>query len=200
GRTFAGALALVLAIAVAPIASARGHGGGGGSTTSITGTVYTIDTAKRNITVKTNVGTSVKLSVGKSTTITRNGVSVTLNGLALNDSITGSYRVSRLAAKTLVATGPAVTSISGNASLVSLAGGSLSVGSQNLQTNVGTRIARNGKIVALRQITSHDTLVAHVAVGTNLALDLLADGPDESEVQGMISMISGSNVTITPDD
>ena len=83
---------------------------------------------------------------------------------------------------------------------MSLAGGALAVGSQNLQTNAGTRIARNGKIVALRQITSHDTLVAHVAPRTNVALDILADGPDESEVEGVISLIAGSNVTITPDD
>ena len=56
GRTFASALVLVFAMAVAPAASARG---GGGSTASITGTVYTIDTAKRNITVKTSMGTSI---------------------------------------------------------------------------------------------------------------------------------------------
>jgi hypothetical protein len=202
GRTLASALALVLAVAVAPASSAKGGGGGGsgGSTASITGTVYTIDTARRNITVKTSVGTSVKLSVGRSTAITRNGASVTLKGLALNDSVTATYRVSNLAAKAVSASGPSVTSVSGKASAVSFAGGGLTLGSQNLQTNAGTRIARNGKIVALRQITSRDTLVAHVAAGTNVALDVLADGPDESEVQGAISMISGSNVTITPDD
>jgi hypothetical protein len=197
GRTFASALVLALAMAIAPTASARG---GGGSTASITGTIYTIDAAKRNITVKTSVGTSVKLSVGRSTAITRNGVGVTLKDLALNDSITGSYKVSTLAARGLATSGPSVTRVSGKASAVSLAGGTLSVGRQNLQTNAGTRIARNGRIVALRQITSLDTLVAHVAAGTNVALDVLADGPNESEVQGVISMISGSNVTITPDD
>jgi hypothetical protein len=37
-------------------------------------------------------------------------------------------------------------------------------------------------------------------MGTNLALDLLADGPDESEVQGVISVIVGSSITITPSD
>src|SRR5215471_20968458 len=94
GRTFASALVLVLAMAFAPATSARGGGGGGGSTASITGTVYTIDTGMRNITVKTSVGTSVKLSVGRSTEITRNGASVTLKDLALNDSITGTYKVS----------------------------------------------------------------------------------------------------------
>src|SRR5262249_23642666 len=147
GRTLASALALVLAMAVAPASSAKGGGGGGsgGSTASITGTVYTIDTARRNITVKTSVGTSVKLSVGRSTAITRNGASVTLKDLALNDSITGTYKVSTLAAKALSASGPSVTNVTGRASAVSFAGGVLSVGSQNLQTNVGTRIARNGK-------------------------------------------------------
>jgi hypothetical protein len=201
GRTFASALILALAVAAAPTASARGGGGGGnGSAASITGTVYTIDTAKRSITVKTSVGTSVKLTAGRRAAITRNGVGVTLKDLALNDSVIGTYSVSTLAARALTASGPSITSVSGKAGAVSLSAGSLSVGSQNLQTNAGTRIARNGQIVALRQITSHDTLVAHVAAGTNVALDVLADGPDESEVQGLISMISGSNVTITPDD
>jgi hypothetical protein len=74
------------------------------------------------------------------------------------------------------------------------------LGAQNLQTNANTRISRNGQIVALRQITLKDTLVAHVAMGTNIALDVVGDGPNESEVHGVISGISANNVTITPDD
>ena len=109
-RTFANALLLVLAMAIGPAASARG---GEASTASITGTVYTIDAGRRNITVKTSVGTSVKLSVGRATVITRNGAGVTLKDLALNDSITGSYKVATLAAKALAASGPSIHSVSG---------------------------------------------------------------------------------------
>jgi len=83
---------------------------------------------------------------------------------------------------------------------MSLKSGSLSVGSRQLQTNANTRIARNGQIVALRQITSRDVLVAHVATGTNVALDVVCNGPQESEAQGVISTIAGSSITITPDD
>src|SRR5258708_21704646 len=179
--------ALVLAVTLGTASAAGGRGGGGGSNTvPITGTISTIDTAKKNITIKTSTGTSVKLAVGRSTRVTRNGARGSLANLTLNDSVTGQYKVLTLAATALTASGPAVTSVSGRASSVSLASGVLSVGSNRLQTNTNTRIARNGRIVALRQITTVDTLVAHVATGTNVALDVLADGPDEAEVQGVI--------------
>ena len=196
-EVFVSALILAMALGSIPAAEARS---GGSNAASITGTIYTIDVAKKNITIKTDVGTSVKLAIGKSTLITRNGVPSSLPGLTLHDSITGQYRVSRLTATVLTASGPAVTAASGKASSVSSASGALSIGSQQLQTNANTRISRNGQIVALRKITLSDSLVAHVAMGTNVALDVLADGPDESEVQGIISAIVGSNVTITPDD
>src|SRR5262245_52500386 len=102
GRVFAGVVILILGATAAPLASA------GGGTASINGTVHTIDTAKRSITIKTSVGTSVKLAVGK-TAITRNGSPAALSDLTLNDNISGSYKVSRLTAKTLTASGPAVT-------------------------------------------------------------------------------------------
>jgi hypothetical protein len=191
--------ALVLAVTLGTVSVANAHGASG-ATTAITGTVQTIDVGKKNITIKTSTGTSVKLAVGRSTAITRNGVHSSLAGVTLNDSVTGQYKVLTLAATALTASGPAVTGVSGRTSSVSLATGALSVGSNQLQTNANTRIARNGQIVALRQITTRDTLVAHVAMGTNVALDVLADGPPESEVQGVISTIVGSSITITPDD
>ena len=196
-EVFVSALILAMALGSIPAAEARS---GGSNAASITGTIYTIDVAKKNVTIKTDVGTSVKLAIGRSTLITRNGVPSSLPGLTLHDSITGQYRVSRLTATVLTASGPAVTAASGKASSVSSASGALSIGSQQLQTNANTRISRNGQIVALRKITLSDSLVAHVAMGTNVALDVLADGPDESEVQGIISAIVGNNVTITPDD
>ncbi len=192
--------ALVLAVTLGTVSVANARGGGGSNTASITGTVNTIDTAKKNITIKTNTGTSVKLAVGRSTALTRNGVRGSLANLTLNDSVTGQYKVSTLAATALTASGPAATSVSGRTSNVSLASGVLSIGSRQLQTNANTSIARNGRIVSLRQITTRDTLVAHVAMGTNVALDVLADGPEESEVQGVISTIVGNSITITPDD
>jgi len=191
------ALALAVTLGAVSVANARGAGGG---TATITGTIQTIDVGKKNIIIKTSTGTSVKLAVGRSTAITRNGLQSSLANLTLNDSVTGQYKVSRLTATALTASGPAATSVSGRTSSVSLASGALSVGSSSLQTNANTRIARNGQIVSLRQITSRDALVAHVAMGTNVALDVLADGPDESEVQGVISAIVGNNITIAPSD
>lgn len=189
-------LILALTLGAVTVASARG----GGGTASITGTVYTVDAARRNVTIKTSAGTSIKLAIGRSTSITRNGSPSSLNALALNDSVSAQYKVSRLSATALTAAGPAVTTTSGKASSVSRAGGVLSIGSQTLQTNANTRISRNGQIVALGQITLKDTLVAHVAMGTNVALDVVGDGPQESEVHGVITGISGNNVTIAPDD
>ena len=65
---------------------------------------------------------------------------------------------------------------------ISLARSSLYVGSNQHQTNASTRIARSGQIVSLRQITTRDRLVAHIATGTTVAVDVLADGPEESAV------------------
>ena len=192
-------LGLLLALSLGAVTAANARGGGG-ATASIAGTVYTIDTARRNVTIKTSAGTSIKLAVGRSTSMTRNGSAVTLKGLALNDTVSAQYKVSRLSATTVTASGPAVTTASGTASSVSFAAGVLALGSQNLQTNAGTRISRNGQIVTLRQITLKDTLVVHVATGTSIALDVVGDGPNETEVHGVISGISGNNVTITPDD
>src|SRR5258708_3414305 len=138
------ALALAVTFGAVSVAIARGTTG---STTAITGTVQTIDVRKKNITVKTSTGTSVKLAVGRSTAITRNGVRSSLTGLALNDSVSGQYKVLTLAATALTASGPAVTGVSGRTSSVSLATGTLSVGSSQLQTNSNTRIARTGQIV-----------------------------------------------------
>lgn len=196
------AAVVMLAVGAVSVANARGGGGGGGGSTvtSINGTVRTIDVGKKNITIQTSVGTSVKLAVGKSTAITRNGARSALADLTLNDSVTAQYRVSRLSATTLAASGPAVVVTSGKARAVSVAGGTLSIGAQNLQTNANTRISRNGQLVALGQITLRDTLVAHSTVGTTIALDVLADGPNETKVQGVITAIVGSTVTIAPDN
>jgi hypothetical protein len=39
-----------------------------------------------------------------------------------------------------------------------------------------------------------------VPAGTNVALDVLASGPEQDEVHGTITAILGSDVTIAPDD
>ena len=191
--------ALVLAVTLGTVSHAAARGASSSSAT-ITGTVQTIDVGKRKITIKTGTGTSVKLAVGRSTAITRNGAQGSLADLTLNDSVTGQYKVSRLTATALTASGPTVTTVSGSTNSVSRASGVLSIGLNQLQTNANTKIARNGQIVSLRQITSRDTLVAHVPIGTNVALDLLADGPEESEVEGVISTIVGNSITIAPSD
>lgn len=195
-QVFASALVLAVTLGTVSVATARS----GPATASVTGTVQTIDVAKNKITIKTGVGTSVNLAVGRSTAITRNGAPSLLRDLTLNDSVTGQYKVSSLAATRLTASGPAVTSAVGKATSISFARGVLSIGSTNLHTTANTRISRNGKMVSLRQITLRDALVAHAASGTNVALDVVASGPPEAEVHGVITDITGSTVTITPDD
>ena len=201
-QLLASALVLAVTLGTVSVANARGFKGSNtaSNTASVIGTVQTIDVAKRNLTIKTSTGTSVKLVVGASTAITRNGGRSSLANLALNDGVTGYYRMSTLAATALTASGPAIISVSGRTSRVSLASGGLSVGPNRLQTSANTRIARNGQIVALRQITGRDTLIAHVAKGTNVALDVLANGPLESEVRGLIQSIAGASITIAPGD
>ena len=198
-HTIVSALALAAALIAAPSATARtAHQGA--VTATIGGTVQTIDAARKNVTIKTSAGTSVTLAVPRRATILRNGVASSLVGLTLNDSVTVEYRVSGLAARTLNASGPAVGVASGRATQLSFASGSISMGGSNVQTNANTKFARNGSIVALRQLTLSDTIVAHTAAGTNVALDVLASGPESAEVHGIITAIAGNNVTIKPDD
>jgi len=92
--------ALVLAVTLGTVSHAAARGASSSSAT-ITGTVQTIDVGKRKITIKTDTGTSVKLAVGRSTAITRNGAQGSLADLTLSDSVTGQYKVSRLAATAL---------------------------------------------------------------------------------------------------
>ena len=205
---FCGALLLAAAVGTASAGDARSHSPTTAaasprtafSTTSVAGTIQSIDPAARSVTIKTAAGTSLKLSVGGRAAIERNGARSGLNGLTLDDSVTVQYRATTRSLKQLSSSGPAVTTAVGRASVVSVATGTLGIVGKTLQTNASTRIIRNGHVVALRQITLKDMLVGHVPAGTNVALDVLASGPEQDEVHGTITNIDGANVTITPDD
>src|SRR5512146_2820624 len=86
------AVGVILALAFSGISSALARGSGG-ATATVSGTVYTIDTTSKKLTIKTEVGASVRLGIGRSASITRNGAAATLKNLSLNDSVTAHYKV-----------------------------------------------------------------------------------------------------------
>jgi hypothetical protein len=217
GQLLASALAIGLTIGSASAGGNHAKGGHAGGSpgpgpgpvvppvaapapASITGTIQTIDLQKKKITIQTGVGTTLLLSVPGSAPVTRNGAATSLKNLALNDTLTAQYNVTKLTATMLSATGPAVSSVSGKISSVSFATGRLTVGKTALQTTSGTRTSRNGQFVSLRQVTLKDSIVAHASAGTNVALDIVASGPAEVELRGVITSITGNSVTVAPDD
>ncbi len=181
---------------------------------TVGGTVDTIDLAKNNITLKESDGTKLTLGVKPFTRIIRNSASTELSGLALNDSITAQYFGQT--ALRLTATGAVVTTASGPIVALSTGTGKITIGSTTIQTSAHTKISRNGKVVSLGQLTLNDTAVAHLSSGAassavksedgeDDADDVVADGPEESEVKGTITAVPNDpnapqQITITPTD
>ncbi len=188
---------LVVAIAVLGVVPAA-------QAATVDGTVDTIDLAKKKITIKQGDGTSLTLGVKAFTRIMRNSAPTTLSGLALGDSIRAQY-FSQTALR-LTATGAAVTTASGRIVALSTKTGVITIGSTNIQTSAHTKISRNGKVVSLGKLTLQDTAVAHLSPGAakseegDDANDVVANGPEEGEVEGTISAINGQKVTITPEE
>ncbi len=170
------------------------------STAMVSGKIDTIDVAKKKITIKQSNGTRVTLNVNSSSHITRNGVRSSLMGLVLRDSITAHFDAKTHNAASLTAKGPKVSTASGTVKNASRRSGVLTIGSKSFKTSGSTKFSRNGRIVSLNQVTRKDIVVVHTRAGTNNALDVLDDGPNESEVEGAITAVdtTAGTVTIAP--
>jgi Cu/Ag efflux protein CusF len=165
---------------------------------TVKGTIRIIDLQAKTVTIKKADGTSITLNAVAATAIQRNRAKSNLSGLSLHDKITAKYNASNRNALRLKAKGPAVKNISGAVTAASPSNGIVTVGTTQIHITSGTKIARNGQLVSLSSVTSQDKLVAHVQSGTNVAYDLVDQGPEEGEVHGTISAINGSDVTIDP--
>jgi Cu/Ag efflux protein CusF len=189
-----------------------------GSSNSLNGTLYIVDVTGHSVTLKDANGTATILNVTRKTKMLRNNKKVNLAGLVLGDQVAALFDNSNNA-KQLAATGPVVSTLQGGVGNVTSGTGVVQIANRrsttNAQTNVQTRVVRNGKISSLKSLTLLDKITTHLApagslihsptqisLGVDDAVDILADGPEESDISGTISAVdTGANtVTITPKD
>jgi hypothetical protein len=189
---------------------------------SLSGTVYTIDLTAHTVTIKSAGSTQTTLNVTRKSKILRNGKKGTLTGLVLGDQVTALFDSSKNAAQ-LGATGPVVSTVQGGVLGVTSGTGTVQINTGRLTTdaiaNAKTRLVRNGKIASLISLTVFDKVTSHTTPGPLAvaaspgtpgiedAVDIQAEGPEESEVSGTISALDVPpavlpalhTVTITPD-
>lgn len=173
----------------------------------VDGTIYTLDLTAKAVTIKKSDNSTITLHFSKATLRTRNGKTVKLKAFMLQDAVSARYKANLTLTK-FSATGPKGTRVAGKLENALKGNGTVVVNGKTLQTTARTRISRNGKLVSLSQLTRQDTLVAHVAAGASGAVasgnpeasDIVADGPEDGEVHGLISGILGNQVTVNPDN
>jgi hypothetical protein len=185
--TLVGALVLSATVATAGAGDTRHHSPTTAvassrtalSTTSVAGTIQTIDPGARFVTIKTAAGTSLKLSVGWRAVIERNGAHSHLTGLTLDDSVTVQYRATTRSLKQLSSSGPAVTTAVGRASAFRRHG----YAGHRRQEPADQRqhpVVRNGHVVALRQITLKDMPSAMCRPGPTSRSTYSRQGPSRT--------------------
>jgi Cu/Ag efflux protein CusF len=183
-----------------------------GSSNGLNGTLYIVDATGHTVTLKDANGTATVLNVTRKTKIVRYNKKTNLAGLVLGDQIAAVFDNSNNA-KQLTATGPVVSTISGGVNNVTSGTGIVSIQKSKLRkdakTSVQTRVVRNGEITSLKSLTRLDRITAHLVKGGSLspashgtddAVDIQAEGPEESELKGTIAAVDvqAMTVTITP--
>lgn len=173
---------------------------------AVSGEINTINLATKHITIKQTDNSTVTLKVKKATVIERNGKTVKLKALVLRDTISTRYLASTRVARKLNVTGPKNQRVSGALNNAIKGSGTVTIGDKTITATANTKISRNGSIVSLSQLTRKDKVTAHFTTGAANApssieaLDMIADGPDEGEVHGLIAAINGNQVTVTPNN
>ncbi|MGE5233119.1 MAG: DUF5666 domain-containing protein [Acidobacteriota bacterium] len=179
---------------------------------TLNGTIATVSPATASLKVTTGAGL-VTLNVVRSTRLTRNGKAVALPGLAPRDTLRARVDMRSKVVVSLAASGPALVTVRGRVATIDPAGQSLTVsapgGSRSFVITAQTIVSRNGSISTLGKITQQDIVTVHVAAtnsrasssgssSSSTATDVEADGPEEANVEGTISAINGTDVTIHP--
>jgi hypothetical protein len=189
------ALALTL-LAAAPASAA---------TTAVQGTITSLSSTARTVTVRSAAGTQSILRTNAASKLSRNGASVSLADLALRDTVSVRFDAASASVLDLRASGPAVQTVRGVLAGVTANGNGLSVvtlhGARAFRLGSTSLITRNGRPASADDLRRGDALLIHatLAAGVAVAKDVAADGPDEDEVEGTITAISGKDVTITPE-
>jgi hypothetical protein len=192
---------VLLGLALPAIAAA------GGRPATVSGQIVSLSTAAQTLTVQTGDGSQAIFHVTPASHLWRNGSSVGLAGLALRDAVlTAQVDRRTLRVATLRARGPAVTTTRGGLTAIDPTLRSLSVstpaGPRDFLLAPSTLFVRNGHAATAADLTARDSLLVHALVGATaepVAADVEADGPEEAEVEGTITAVSGGNVTITPE-
>lgn len=190
---------LLLALAVPAMAAA-------GRSASVSGQIVSLSPAAQTLTVQTASGNLAVYQVTPSSHLWRNGSPVGLAGLALRDTVlTGQVDSRTLRVSNLRARGPAITTTRGGLTSVDPSLQSLSVGTpagpRDFLITSATLFVRNGHAATAADLTARDSILVHAlatATSEPVAADVEADGPEDSEVEGTISAVSGSDVTIAP--
>ena len=192
--------ALLLSVLALPaVAEAAGR------TASVSGKVVSLSTAARTLTLKTADGQQVALRVNPSSRLLRNGAPVRLAGVVLGDKANAQFERRTLRLVSLRASGPATDSSRGalvaiDPSFRSLAVGTAS-GPREFKLTPATLFIRNGRPARAGDLVLQDALTVHAvasASGQPVAVAVVAEGREEEEIEGTISGITGSDVTITP--
>ena len=166
------------------------------------GKLLTLNFGSKTMMVKQNNGTRVTLSFNQKTAIERNGKKAKVKALILQDTVQIKLKKNS-GIVALQATGPAGKKVVGALNDAHKQEGVLEIGGKTVLVTSATHIARNGKIVSLSRLSRQDKIVAHVKPGESSAseaFDLIAEGPENDELHGTISAISGDQVAIAPDN
>jgi|GEM_PF-1099181 len=175
------------------------------ASSSATGVIGSLSPAARTVTIQKSDGTHVLLRATERSTLTRNGKTVRFASLALRDQVSVQYQSSTIVR--LGATGPALESSRGVFTSFDATASKLTMatvqGARSFLINSSTLVVRNGAPATAQGLAHGDALLVHApaaAAGTTAtAADIEADGPEEEDVEGTISTITGQDVTITPE-
>lgn len=170
---------------------------------NLRGKLLAIDLRAKTLQVRQDNGTTKTLAFSKKTEFVRNGKKSKVKSLVLRDTLQVKYKANSNAVQ-VAATGPASKRIAGQLNDANKGSGQVTLNGKLVRATAQTHIVRNGAIVSLSRLTRHDKVVAHVKPNAALenggaeAFDLIAHGPEEDEVHGTLSAISGNQVSITP--
>src|SRR5436305_6110254 len=177
--------------------------------TTVTGVIGSLSPATRTVTIQKSDGTQVMVRATGRTVLTRNGRAVGFAALALRDQAAVQLQGSALVR--LDAHGPALDSARGvftgfdaTSQLLTMA---TLHGTRSFRVGTATLIERNGAPTTAQGLARGDALLVHsppLAAGAPAgtiatAADVEADGPEEDDIEGTITALSGHDVTITPE-
>ncbi|MCI0447489.1 DUF5666 domain-containing protein [bacterium] len=163
------------------------------------GTLYAVDNTAKTLTIKDKSNALIILNITPDARIKRNGSTATLTDLVLGDKITCDDD-GLLAPHKIKAKGKQVTILQGG--VQNIQNGIIQISNRFVKTDAKTLITRNGKPASLDSLTLFDNAVAHLKNGSDDARDIQCEGPEHSEVEGIISAVdlTANTVSITPED